>query len=272
MNLYESIKNNLKENDQPHDLTWVTQNYEGVDWVDDDDRDFSYTTLVKSISDAERFNYHSDYWGDADTYQQENVDLMTELEEFVGKTVKFDSEDEGYITGVLKGIAIDKQYNSLSHTAIVLEEIQEFGESQNKVIEAEINPDAQQELWSLVDEHTTGDEMIDAVCKKYNISKKQAVDVIRKYEQSKKERSEELEDCDKSIKESIDYRLDTDSLASELTKSVQSLTQISLPEGMTLKSDINEDHIGIYVSSANGNIMYQEEINLSKLKDFMNTL
>ena len=122
-----------EDEDQPTDITWATEEYNsehgGIDWVDESDRDRSYTTLVTNTSEAEKFNYRSDYWGDASTYQQDNVDLITELEPYVGKLVQIGYGEDG-IVGTLKGIAIDRQYNSISHTTVVLEDIK-FGMSES---------------------------------------------------------------------------------------------------------------------------------------------
>lgn len=109
-------------------ITWILENYDwDVDIVTKDQlgSDYYYRTLCTTVNDAERFNYHSDYWGDADIYQQDNIDLMEQVEPYVGKEVIVDF-DEGSQKFKILGIVIDKQYNSLSHTCILAEELGEI--------------------------------------------------------------------------------------------------------------------------------------------------
>lgn len=86
--------------------------------------DYSYRKLVRTVNEAERYNYQSDYWGDADDYQADNVALMAELEDLVGQrcSVRMDGD---VIEGTLEGILIDKQYNSVSHTDILFSDVDE---------------------------------------------------------------------------------------------------------------------------------------------------
>ena len=117
--------------EQVQDITWILKNYNGdVDICTKEQlgNDYSYRKLCTSVEDAEKFNYHSDYWGDEDTYQEDNVGLMEEVEPYVGKTVTVNFEGETKTFKVL-GIAIDRQYNSLSHTVILVEEVKELDES-----------------------------------------------------------------------------------------------------------------------------------------------
>lgn len=85
--------------------------------------DMHYRKLITSVRDAERFNYRSDYWGSAEEYQDANVALMESIEDYVNKTVEITFEDEGPIKFKVLGLLIDKQYNSLSHTCLLVEEI-----------------------------------------------------------------------------------------------------------------------------------------------------
>lgn len=86
--------------------------------------DYYYRKLVKTVNEAERFNYHSDYWGSADEYQELNIDLMYELEPWVGERCYVEDGDE-YLEGTLEGILIDTQYNSISHTCILFSDVTE---------------------------------------------------------------------------------------------------------------------------------------------------
>ena len=63
--------------------------------------DIVYRKLVKSVHDTETFNYHSDYWGDADTYQEQNVNVMRDLEPFIDKTVAITFDDD--VTDIRNG-------------------------------------------------------------------------------------------------------------------------------------------------------------------------
>ena len=84
-----------------------------------------YFTLIKNTHEAEVFNYHSDYWGYAEDYQEQNVELIDALSPYVNKRVAIYYED-GAIEGTLLGIAIDRQYNDISHTKVVLDNITEL--------------------------------------------------------------------------------------------------------------------------------------------------
>ena len=86
-----------------------------------DDLDIGYVSrVITEPQQAIKFNYHSDYWGDADEYQEQNVALITALEPYIGRRVTFNDYFDGEVT--LDGIAIDKQYNSVSHTSVVVSE------------------------------------------------------------------------------------------------------------------------------------------------------
>lgn len=89
-----------------------------------------YFKLIKNVSEARAFNYHSDYWGEAGDYQKQNVELIKALRPYIGKKVCVDYGDgrmsryhgyRGKMQGTLLGIAIDKQYNSLGHTKVVFD-------------------------------------------------------------------------------------------------------------------------------------------------------
>ena len=84
-----------------------------------------YFTLVRNVHEAEVFNYHSDYWGYAEDYQEQNVELIDALSPYVNKRVAIYYED-GAIEGTLLGIAIDRQYNDISHTKVILDNITEL--------------------------------------------------------------------------------------------------------------------------------------------------
>lgn len=87
--------------------------------------DSSYFTVVKNEREAEKFNYHSDYWGSEDEYQEENVELVSSLEYYIesGDPLYFEDEETGekhFFT--VTGVAIDRQYNSISHTKILIKD------------------------------------------------------------------------------------------------------------------------------------------------------
>ena len=106
------------------DVTYGSKSIEGLDISSLDEIDH-YFKLVKNVHEAEVFNYHSDYWGDAEDYQEQNIELIDALSPYIGKKVTITFED-GQIQGTLLGIAIDRQYNSLEHTKVVLDNITEL--------------------------------------------------------------------------------------------------------------------------------------------------
>lgn len=109
--------------DHSPDITDILETFE-VDYITEEElgSDRMYRKLITSVKDAERFKYRSDYWGDADNYQIDNVALIEALEYFIGDKVKL-SFDDGTVLGTLEGILIDKQYNSLGHTRILLSDV-----------------------------------------------------------------------------------------------------------------------------------------------------
>lgn len=84
-----------------------------------------YFTLIRNVHEAEVFNYHSDYWGYAEDYQEQNVELIDALSPYINKIVTIGYDDD-FIQGTLLGIAIDRQYNDISHTKVVLDNITEL--------------------------------------------------------------------------------------------------------------------------------------------------
>jgi len=107
------------------DITWILDSYEYPpevttrEWLGSD---YSYHKLITNVRDAERFNYHSDYWGDAQAYQDDNVDLMAALEPWVGSRCVAEVYGDR-IEGTLEGILIDKQYNSIGHTSVLFSDV-----------------------------------------------------------------------------------------------------------------------------------------------------
>ena len=129
----ESCKTESIDN-EPEDISHlIFDNHYGNKSVDElevsalDEVDHYYK-IVKSVHEAEVFNYHSDYWGYDEDYQEQNIELIDALSSYIGKIVEI-CYDDGAIRGKLVGIAIDKQYNSISHTKVVLESIEELNES-----------------------------------------------------------------------------------------------------------------------------------------------
>ena len=125
-------RNILKESESNiPDITWILENY---DWkVDITSReelgsDYSYHKLVTDAQEAKEFNYHSDYWGDADSYQEDMVDLVEQIEPYVGREVSIDYDGDEVKCKVL-GVLIDRQYNSLSHAKILVEYLNDTTEN-----------------------------------------------------------------------------------------------------------------------------------------------
>ena len=109
------------------DVTYGSKSVEGLDIASREEIDH-YFTLVRNVHEAEVFNYHSDYWGYDEDYQEQNIELIDALSPYIGKKVTITFED-GQIQGTLLGIAIDRQYNSLSHTKVILDDIIDLDEA-----------------------------------------------------------------------------------------------------------------------------------------------
>ena len=94
--------------------------------------DSSYFTIVRNERDAERFNYHSDYWGSAEQYQNDNVGLVSSLglgDSDVGEDLFYFEDEDGKHYFTVTGVAIDRQYNSISHTKILIKEVNNINEA-----------------------------------------------------------------------------------------------------------------------------------------------
>lgn len=125
--LSESILINLKEDTSAgYNLESFLPNYEyppeiAVEEVFNNDSDRSYFTVVRTVSDAEKFNYHSDYWGTAEEYQDNMVDLLSTLEPYIEDKTVFNIDGfEEFNKATITGVAIDRQYNSMSHAKILV--------------------------------------------------------------------------------------------------------------------------------------------------------
>lgn len=132
----ENGSESIMEDDNIEDITWI---FDRWDWEFDITTkeelgsDYFYHTLVKNYSEAERFNYHSDYWGSAEDYQADVCDVVADFEPYVGEVVSINSEG-GPQNYNLLGVLIDNQYNSVSHLAVLVEPAGDLKE-------AAINPD-----------------------------------------------------------------------------------------------------------------------------------
>lgn len=120
------IKEEISTNELP-DIYKILKQY-GADDVEvypKSEVDYYYK-MCTTIDEVERFNYQDDYWGDAERYQEDNVWLFERIQNYIGKEVliKDDYDDEVY-TGTVLGIAIDKKYNSMSHTMVIVDEFKE---------------------------------------------------------------------------------------------------------------------------------------------------
>lgn len=86
--------------------------------------DYYYHTLVKNVREAEKFNYHSDYWGYDEEYQENAVEFVREIKPYIGKKVGIEcGDDEDLIVATIVGVLIDKQYNN--HIKILIEDVEE---------------------------------------------------------------------------------------------------------------------------------------------------
>lgn len=124
-----------EDDEQCIDIQYILDNYEYPPDVEpeemfNNDPDSSYFKVVRDANEASKFNYQSDYWGSADGYQEEMVGLLEELENYIvdGTTLcMYDGDTE--IKFKVTGVAIDKQYNSISHAKILFKEVGTVKES-----------------------------------------------------------------------------------------------------------------------------------------------
>lgn len=86
-------------------------------------RDIGYWQQCKTVREVERFNFHSDYWGQAESYQDTAISIMEEIEDMIGSEIEIPIENEDGSMGreyyILKALMIDKQYNS--HLCLLVE-------------------------------------------------------------------------------------------------------------------------------------------------------
>lgn len=103
----------ITEAENVENIDWLFYSYDDLDFIDKEHlgSDAVYHTLLTSVQDAKEYNYHSDYWGNADEYQEKAVNLLSDVEPLVGKLCEYDVDDTTYTVEV-KGVYIDDQYNS----------------------------------------------------------------------------------------------------------------------------------------------------------------
>lgn len=85
--------------------------------------DMIYHKKCYNEHDVEKFNFHSDHWGDADEYQEQALDVMREIESYIGNKVIIPFDD-GNISATVVAMLIDKQYNN--HIKILIDDIEEL--------------------------------------------------------------------------------------------------------------------------------------------------
>lgn len=130
MGFKEETEESLHEEDeQCIDIQYILDDYEYPPEIEPEemfnsDPDSSYFKVVRDAHEAEKFNYQSDYWGSADSYQEEMVGLLEELENYIVDGTTLCMYDDGAeIKFKVTGVAIDKQYNSISHAKILFKEV-----------------------------------------------------------------------------------------------------------------------------------------------------
>ena len=136
MGFKEETRESLHEDDeQCIDIQYILDNYEYPPEVEPEEvfnsnPDSSYFKVVRDANEASKFNYQSDYWGSADGYQEEMVGLLEELENYIVDGTTLCMYDDGAeIKFKVTGVAIDKQYNSISHAKILFKEVGTVQES-----------------------------------------------------------------------------------------------------------------------------------------------
>ena len=81
--------------------------------------DMHYRAKVHNVTEARQFNYHSDYWGYDGEYKDQNITAVKGLRGCFGKIVQYNGEAVRLVA-----MLIDKQYNSIGHTALLIERIE----------------------------------------------------------------------------------------------------------------------------------------------------
>lgn len=99
--------------------------YDSLDVMTREDigSDYYYHTLVKNVIEAEKFNYHSDYWGYDEDYQEKAVEFVREVKPYIGKRVGIECDDSDTLICKIVGVLIDRQYNS--HLKLLIEDVEE---------------------------------------------------------------------------------------------------------------------------------------------------
>lgn len=135
--IYNGKSRNLNESEVAN-IDWILDRHSDLDITNREmiGSDYSYHTLLKSVNDAERFNYHSDYWGSADEYQDAAIDVVADFEEHIGNEVEYTTEEEGTVRVKVEGVLIDKQYNS--HLKLLVEFLNDGGDDAGEKIEESV--------------------------------------------------------------------------------------------------------------------------------------
>ena len=85
--------------------------------------DMIYYKKCYDEHDVDKFNFHSDYWGDANYYQEQALDVMREIKSYIGNKVIIPFSD-GNKSATVVAMLIDKQYNN--HIKILIDDIEEL--------------------------------------------------------------------------------------------------------------------------------------------------
>ena len=109
----------------PYTIYEEIYGYDSLDVMTREDigSDYYYHTLVKNVREAEKFNYHSDYWGYDEEYQERAIEFVREIKPYIGKKVGIEYDGEDTIYAKIVGVLIDKQYNN--HLKILIEDVEE---------------------------------------------------------------------------------------------------------------------------------------------------
>ena len=109
----------------PYTIYEEIYGYDSLDVMTREDigSDYYYHTLVKNVREAEKFNYHSDYWGYDEDYQEKAVEFIREIKPYIGKRVGIECNDGDTLICKIVGVLIDRQYNS--HLKILIEDVEE---------------------------------------------------------------------------------------------------------------------------------------------------
>lgn len=184
--LVKMIEDQGNINESEDTVPNITYLFDRYNWeIDIDSKeslgmDYNYHTLLTSVDDAEKFNYHSDYWGNASDYENDMVNLVSDFEPYIGKKIQIDYDDGESREFTLLGVLVDNQYNDSSHAKILVDDLH-MNESEEKSPKQNKIP----RNWKKISGEMVGDSSGGKAGDKFEITKDEYDRPIMKYEDGK---------------------------------------------------------------------------------------